>query len=129
MLLNIVLIVIMAAIALIGVLHYNLRNMQLELPKQEITIRMNKGIKEQLKGLNCSGEERTCLTKYKKWLKANSHRLQDIVHVDNYRKLFGEAPITSVKELIRYSSAYPNAMTAPRNPLLQNSYLPSPQKL
>lgn len=127
--LNIVLVVVLAAIALIGVLHYNMQKMQIELPKQEITIKMNKDIKNQLKNLNCSGNERTCLNKYKQWLKKNSHRLQDIVHVDNYRTLFGEAPITSVKELIKYSSAYPDASTTPSNPLLQNSYLPKPQRL
>ncbi len=127
--LNIVLIVVLSAIALIGVLHYNIRNMQIELPKQEITIKMNKEVKEQLKKLNCSGGERSCLNKYKAWLRKNSHRLQDIVHVDNYRALFGEAPITSVKELIRYSSAYPEASNFQHTPLLQNSYLPAPQKL
>lgn len=125
--LNIVLIVILSAIVLIGVLHYNMRKMKIELPKQEITIKMNKDIKNQLKNLNCSGNERNCLNKYKQWLKKNSHRLQDIVHVDNYRVLFGEAPITSVKELIKYSSAYPN--TTNRSTLLQNSYLPKPQRL
>lgn len=127
--LNIVLIVVLSAIALIGVLHYNMRRMQIELPKQEITIKMNKDIKQQLKGLNCSGDERTCLNKYKAWLRKNSNRLQDIVHVDNYRALFGEAPIVSVKELIRYSSAHPEASKFQHTPLLQNSYMPAPQKL
>ena len=126
--LNIVLIVILVAFVLIGVVHYNMRQMQIKLPKQEITIKMNKQTRQQLEGLNCSNDERLCLNKYKQWLQKNSHRLQDIVHVDNYRKLFGEAPITSVKELIKYSSAYP---TSNKNgsPLIQNASLPPPQRL
>lgn len=127
--LNIVLIVVLAAIAMIGVLHYNMQRIQIELPKQEITIKMTKEMKQKLQGLNCSDNERNCLNKYKIWLKKNANRLQDIVHVDNYRVLFGEAPITSVKELIKYSSAYPDASKSQHTTFLQNSYLPAPQRL
>ncbi len=125
--LNIVIVVILVSIILIGVVHYNLQRIQIELPKQEITIKMNKNIKKQFEELNCSENEKLCLNKYKQWLKNNSHRLQDIVHVDNYRTLFGQAPVTSVKELIKYSTAFPNIMN--NSPLIQNNSLPSPQKI
>ncbi len=65
------------------------------------------------------------LNTYKQWLQKNSHRLQDTVHVDNYRKLFGEAPFISVKELIKYSSAQPKANQY-GSPLIQNTSLPPP---
>ena len=127
--LNTVLAVILTAIVLIGVLHYNMRKMQIELPKQEITIKMNKDMERRMQALNCSKDERLCLNKYKQWLKQNSHRLQERIHVDNYRNLFGEAPFISVKELVKYSSAFPEPTNAKGSPLIQNTSLPPPQRL
>ena len=109
--LNIILIVVLACVAMLAVLQYNMRRMQIQMPKQEITIRMNKQLKDQFQQLNCSVEEKQVLLKYKRWLKNNSHKLQDRAHVDNYRVLYGEAPMISVKELSKYS------------------VLPAPQKL
>ena len=101
--LNVILVVILACLAMLAVVQYNMRRMEIQMPKQQITIRMNKQLKEQFQQLNCSVEEKQVLLKYKRWLKDNQHKLGDRAHVDAYRMLYGEAPMTSVKELLKYS--------------------------
>ena len=106
--LSIILVVVLACVAMLAVVQYNMRRMEIQMPKQHITIRMNKQLQDQFQQLNCSVEEKQVLLKYKSWLKNNSHKLKERVHVDAYRVLYGEAPMTSVKELLKFSALTPS---------------------
>jgi len=65
-----------------------MRRIEITLPKQEITIKMNKQIKEQFQNLNCTEIESKVLNRYKNWL--NKSKTLSEFHLQNYKTLTGK---------------------------------------